>query len=254
MMAEDNFITRFDFSKDRPLFSDPDYDKPYGYPLPPIKAFGNVTYIQLMDILRNLWQKMHPEVQFAPYGTRTKFNPQKGYIIYSVENKKTTEMNSKPRHREDLVKTDTCDYVATVYTQSFDYLIRFDAIHEDPHVAEQLLEAFEDFMIIIMPEMKYIGVEKLFYNRRVSDRDLSKTGQDNACRSVIYMATLQKLLIAKPETLEAIRIDVRVNWSQATPQTNEVLYADIPYPWNAVLDDDGNPLKDEYGHYILIDP
>lgn len=229
-MTTGNPIDRFHLGMEKGLKTDPNYDRPYGQPLPALRAFGNVTYLQLIDIVANLWEKAHPELRIVPYGNRNQYDAEKGCIVYNLDQKRPKEDNTKPRFQEDIVITDTGQMTIKTFTQSFVHLIEFTAIHKYPRTAEEILEAFEDFMMIITPEIKSLGTEEFLYNRRLADRDLSRFGQDVASRSVMYTAVLQKMIMIRPEVLEEIQIEVRILREMATPEFNEVLFVQVPYP------------------------
>jgi hypothetical protein len=223
-----NPIERFNLGRQNVPFQDPEYQRPYGSKLPALRAYGNVTYLQLIDIISNLWHKAHPELKIVPYGSREKFDPEVGYIIYNLDQKIPTEDNTKPRHREDIAITDDGEINITTFTQSFMHLIEFTAVHRDPRTAEEILEAFEDFMMIITPEIVFVGAEKFLYNRRMADRDETRYGVDVAARSVMYSAVLQKMIMVRYEVLESIQIEVRILRDIATPEFNEVFVVKVP--------------------------
>lgn len=202
---------------------DPEYDKPWGYPVPPLKAYGNVTYLQFIDIITQLWERAHPELKLIPDGARDQYRPEVGYIVYHLDNKKSSDNHLKPSMREDLFETDSGQKRGAMFSQSFDYLVRFTAVHKNPRTAEEIITAFEDFMIVIQPQMGMVGVEKFFYNRRVSDRDETRFGSDVASRSSIYLIVLQRLLLIRQEVLEAVKIDVRLGLENATPDSMSFL-------------------------------
>lgn len=232
-----DILNRFNLSKEA-YISDPDYDKPYGSKLPPLTGYGNLSYPQFIEVIQNLWSRAHSEVAVVPYGNKAKYDPEKGYILYSLENKKPADNNPKPTHRHDIVHFDTGSFEASVFSQSFNYLVQFTAVHRDPVVAERILEAFEDFMMVTAPEIMQAGVSQLFYNRRVSDRDMTRLEEDLAGRAVIYMVTLQKIIVIKPGTLDSIRVDIRTFMSQGEPDLNDILAFDLPSPEEGHYPDD----------------
>jgi hypothetical protein len=223
-----NPINRFNKGLQDPPFQDPAYQRPFGTELPALRAYGNITYLQLIDIVSNLWEKAHPELKIVPYGSREKFDPEIGYIVYNLDQKVPTQDNTKPRHREDVALTDGGEVEIRVFTQSFMHLIEFTAVHRDPRTAEEILEAFEDFMMIITPEIKAVGAEEFIYNRRIADRDQSRFGADIAARSVLFSAVLQKMIMVRPEALRSIQIEVRILRETATPEFNEVFIVQLP--------------------------
>jgi hypothetical protein len=223
-----NPVDRFNLGLSDPPKNDPNYNRPFGSELPALRAYGNVTYLQLIDIISNLWEKAHPELKIIPFGSREKFDPEIGYIVYHLNQKVPKANNTKPQFREDVAITDGGNIDLRIFTQSFMHLIEFTAIHYDPRTAEEILEAFEDFMMIITPEIKCVGAEEFIYNRRIADRDETRFGADVASRSVLYSAILQKMVMVQPESLEAIQIEVRILREMATPEVNEVFIIKIP--------------------------
>lgn len=249
-----DFVNRWSLSADHIMDEVPDPHELYGKDIPLSTARGNLTYLQFIDLLKALWSKANPEVEFVPMGNREAFKPEKGYIVYSLESKKAASDNLKPRFMEDVISTDKEEFQGTIYIQKFDYLLEFSAVHKEPRTAEEILDAFEDFMMIITPELKYSGVQDLYYNRRITDRDQSRFGGDVAYRTVMYLVMLQKMLVAKRQILESVRLDVRTVTNRCVgmafdDEYTQVLFADL-YRTAPISTEESEVLLDESGDAI----
>lgn len=217
---------------------DPAYqNKSYGDKLPILKAKGNLTYPQLIRLIGMLWADLNPEIDLVPYGGFQQYNPERGYIVYGLDNRKPAADNAKTRFREEILDPTNPDKKFLVFSQTFDNLISFTAIHKNPYVAEELIEAFEDFMIEIQPFLIREGVQNVNYARRTHDENKSRYGEDVAARVIIYMMQLQKILIAEVSTLNEISIRAQAyvqlildDTNQATPNIKVHIYDNYATP------------------------
>jgi len=197
---------------------DPEYMRQYGEDLPPIQAKGNLSYLQFIDVLTKTWKILHPEIDFVPLGGKKTFDPEKGYIIYSLESRRPSDNNSKPRMHRVIDDPDNNEKKVIVYTQSFNNLIKFIAVHQSPRVSEELLDAFEDFMLYMEPILKKLGLQHCFYDRRMPDEHGSRYGEDVSARIVSYLVITQKILTVDIDVIEDIILKLTINES-ATPNT-----------------------------------
>ena len=112
-----------------------DYSSKSEYPSIPksvhLRADGNVQYLQLIDFVRHLWQKGHPDVCMVPTAPESISDPDKGYIVYGLEARATQKDYSKPRLIE-VINED--DKAYEVWMQSFDNFISFAAVHRNPSI------------------------------------------------------------------------------------------------------------------------
>jgi hypothetical protein len=205
---------KFNYSWDNS--DDPELNRFYGEDIPSITAKGNLTYLQFIDQIQHLWNKSNPEIDFMPYASNHIFNPEKGYIIYSLEMRKPQANNSKPRVHEVVDHPDDDTKKLVVYIQSFENLIRFTAVHKDPRTSEEIIEQFEDFMIWVTPIFIKSGIENFFYGRRISDNHDARLGDDLALRAINYLVITQKILTVDMAKLEEYTISIALN-DGATP-------------------------------------
>jgi hypothetical protein len=216
------------FNKDpqfqRPMYiRDESIDNPdHATPLitPRIQAPYNITYLGFIDLIEYLWIKAHPEIIFTPFADNNVYDPELGYVVYSLVNREPKQNNPKPRYQEAIDNPDNINKKMVIFTQSFINSIRFTAVHKSPRVAEELIEVFEDFMLEHTPIFKRFGLEELQYGRRASDEHKGRFGEDLAARSVIYMVVIQKIVITDINKLEEIWIEIMTRDSvDATPNS-----------------------------------
>lgn len=203
---------------------DPVYNKPYGSQFPPIQAKGSLTYLQFIQVVKNLWEEGNPEVAFVPMGGKQNWDPDKGYIIYSQDRAVVKGDQLKPRLRH-IVDGATGKKIM-VFTQSFNHIVRFTAVHRDPAIAEQILESFEDFMIRPVTIIaKMLGLEELIYDRRPPSDMEKRYGDDVADRAVCYLVTVQKVLSIETDKLQEayIQASIAIGMGDATPNGDFIL-------------------------------
>lgn len=187
-----------------------------------LRADGNLQYLQLIDLIGYLWEKGHPDVKFVPAAAEGLSDSDKGYIVYGLEARSTTKDFAKARMTEIIRDTETGKDIE-VWVQSFDNFISFAAVHRNPRIAEEIIEAFEDFMIESTGVFKKVGLADMFYSRRYPDREDARISRDMCVRTVVYRAMIQKVRRVEHERIEEIIIDARVQLSKYAqyPQTQQ---------------------------------
>lgn len=192
-----------------------DYSTNPQYPSIPksvhLRSDGNVQYLQMIDFIKYLWEKGHPDVRMVPSAPISTANPDLGYIVYGLESRATQKDYAKARLIE-VINED--DKIYEVWMQSFDNFISFASVHSNPRVSEEIIEAFEDFMIESTPVLKQVGVGELLYSRRYPDREDARIARDMCVRTVVYRAFLQKVRKIEREALQSICIEARVWWDK----------------------------------------
>jgi hypothetical protein len=195
-----------------------------------LKADNNLSYLEIIDLIKYLWEKGHPDVEFVPASSNGISSPDKGYIVYGLEGRSATKDYAKARPIEMIRDTESGKDIE-VWMQSFDNFVSFASVHRDPRVSEEIIEAFEDFMIESTPVLKSLGVGELLYSRRYPDREDARIGEDMCVRTVVYRIMIQKIRKVEHDLIEKISIDVRV-WlrnqqqyplNQATPNIELVI-------------------------------
>lgn len=161
-------------------------------------------------------------------------------IGYSLELKKAHTVEPKPRMRQNILSNSV-----TVYGQKFQNIVGFTVMsqanllqgensqstRDDLDTAilcDQIIDAFEDFMLEYTPIFKAAGASDLVYSRRLSDSEVSRDNKNIHKRSVTYMLTTEKIFAIRNERIESIKVDIR-NWlanqdkfMQATPNYDDV--------------------------------
>lgn len=172
---------------------DPDMNVKWPNKAPRIQAKGNLQFLEYIDLIEHLWKKGYPEIIFQPMGPKKTFNPDRAYIVYELDSRVPKENNLKARHQATYDHPDDSNRKIAIYTQSFNNLVSFTALHQNPRTAEETIEEFEDFMFDAAQVFKELGIEEFLYNRRLSDRAEKRYGEDLAARTVLYMVTTQKI-------------------------------------------------------------
>ncbi len=223
----DSIGVNFNWSQRRTDFTpDPQYQVRAFEPSPPLTAFGNLQYIEFMRMLETMWEAGHPEIPFRPYKDGEEYDPEQGYIIWSGVRKLPKDNNNKPRfhHRH---KDEETGRVFTVSKQSFIHEVKFSAVHGDPWIAEELAEAWEDFMLEATPIVKRVGLEDIFYLGRNQDDIESRVGKDRAVRAIIYRIFTQKIFAVENAVLNDLYLRV-VTMFDATPSAGQGIIEVFP--------------------------
>jgi hypothetical protein len=147
-------------------------------------------------------------------------------IGYHLELRKSHTTEPKPRMRQNVVSSANNHY--TIYGQRFQNVVGFTVMakvgtfqgfngetttRDDLDAAvlcDQVIEAFEDFMIEYTPIFKAAGASELFYSRRLADSEINRAGSDIHKRTVTYMLTTEKTYAIKNERIESIAVDARM--------------------------------------------
>ena len=76
-------------------------------------------------------------------------------------------------------------------------------------MCDQIIEAFEDFMLEYTPIFKAAGASELVYSRRLADSEINRDGSDIHKRTVTYMLTTEKTYAIANARIEKIAVDAR---------------------------------------------
>ncbi len=76
-------------------------------------------------------------------------------------------------------------------------------------LCDQVIEAFEDFMLEYTSIFKSAGASELVYSRRLSDSEINREGKDVHKRTVTYMLTTEKTFAMSNRRIEQIVVDAR---------------------------------------------
>lgn len=154
-------------------------------------------------------------------------------IGYHLELRKSHTTEPKPRMRQNIVSANNNSY--TIYGQRFQNIIGFTVMakvgtfqgfggetttRDDLDAAvlcDQVIEAFEDFMIESTPILKAAGASELVYSRRLADSEINRSGNDIHKRTVTYMLTTEKTYAIKNEVIQSVAVDLRT-WMEYEKQ------------------------------------
>lgn len=200
----------YSFGIESPGAPTPDMDVYYHQKAPRIQARGNLTLLEYIDLIEYLWKKGYPEIIYQPMGAKKTWDPERGYIVWELESRVPKENNVKPRHQQVYDHPEDSNRKISIWTQSFNNLIGFTALHQNPRTAEEIIEQFEEFMIEATPILKELGIEELLYSRRISDRTEKRFGEDLSARTVLYMATTQRVIPVEQHKLNEIVGELKV--------------------------------------------
>lgn len=220
---------KFDYTNKIPSPTpSPEYNKKYGSFLPAVQARSNMSYLQFIDIVNYLWSKGHSDVMFQPFSAQKIFDPELGYIIYSLEDKKPRANNPRPRLYDTQEDPEDPKKKIAIFIENFNIIVQFTALHKDPRIAEELIEEFENFILEITPSLRMNGLESISYVRRMPDSHQTRFGDDISARAIAYMIGVQKILVTDMNVLEEVSIAVQAivnnhatpSYSSATPSYN----------------------------------
>ena len=175
----------------------------------PLRARGNLNYIQFLKVLQKMWFDGHPDVPLVAQGGK-EFSKYP-VMTYRLDLRKPVQNEPKPKLREHVI-TSPGEPDLLIMGQRFLNIITFTAFtNENPQLAEELIEVFEDFMIEFTPVFKELGVSDLLYARRLPDTDGSRgKGLGIVERSVSYAVTTEKVIVTSKDKLESVLIDARI--------------------------------------------
>jgi len=160
------------------------------------------------------------DLSSAPAGATTEINFP-AVIAYALELRKAHSIEPKPRMRQNVLANSV-----TIYGQKFQNIVSFSVLskvgtlqgdfsnstRDDLDTAvlcDQIIEAFEDFMLEFTPIFKAAGASELVYSRRLSDSEINRDNKDIHKRTVTYMLTTEKTFAVRNERIEKIAIDAR---------------------------------------------
>lgn len=190
---------------------------------PSLKAKGNLTYLDFVRTLEYFWSLMHPDVPIVAAGASS--DGRYPCIVYSMEVKTPFQNEPKPRYREEYVDEDNRAWIVTA--QRFNCMVKFTVVAKSvdngAHIAEQTMEAFEDFMEIQRGAFKLLGLSEITYNRRTPDQEDSRPGEGTLGRSVVYNVVIEKLLVLRAGVFERFAIEATrfLAGNQATPSPDD---------------------------------
>lgn len=182
------------------------------------RARGNLSYLQFVRLVDNFWSQAHPDVPIIPTGG----NDVAHYpcIMYGLELRRSHDNDPKPRYRETVSADDGSAVV--IIGQRFLNVVSFTACAETSTggagavLAEEIIEAFEDFMQEMTPVLKEMGASELVYSRRYADSEFARSGEGVVMRKVAYALTTEKIITTEVERINTMVVKAQVASSRFT--------------------------------------
>lgn len=188
-----------------------------------MRADGNLSYLDFIRVVERVWTGAHPNIPIYAMGTNS--FAKYPCIVYSLEMRRPHPDEPKKRRREEI-PTHKDEEAIIIDAQRFQNLVTFTVFTEqDPQVAEELIEVFEDFMMEFTPLYKRLGISEFVYSRRMPDSGENRQGIDVITRTIAYLVTTEKVIKTSLWKINDIYIDVRRFLEDATPSYDP----DTPY-------------------------
>lgn len=176
-------------------------------PRPPLKARGNLSYMEFIGLIKLWWAKAHPDIPLIPMG---KDGEHATYpcIVYSMQLRKTHPNEPKMRLREE--RNEQADSFI-IGGQRFQNIVYFEARSEVEHVEilDDIIERFEDFMLEMTPALKECGLSEIVYARRLQDSLEQRPGANIFTKTVSYMVTTEKVITTRANRLTEAVVEAR---------------------------------------------
>ncbi len=210
---------------------------------------GNLSYLDFIGLVKKLWEESYPAIPILPLSVNRETSvtykdnggtdvtsgdlssaPSSTYvgldefpaiIGYHLELRKAHTTEPKTRMRQNVLSN-----TVTIYGQRFQNIVGFTVMskvgtfqgsngattRDDLDAAvlcDQVIEAFEDFMLEYTSIFKSAGASELVYSRRLSDSEINREGKDVHKRTVTYMLTTEKTFAMSNRRIEQIVVDAR---------------------------------------------
>lgn len=172
-----------------------------------LRASGNLSYLEFISLVKELWERRTPDVPIFP--TQGKQFARYPCIVYGTQVKTAMQNEPKKRHRE-FITHPTTGQIYKITGQRFKLVVSFSITTEnEPILAEEILEAFEDFMEEITPILKKSGLSEIVYGRQLPDAMENRDAEDVCKRSVAYEVTIERVRQTPVDQLNEIIIHAR---------------------------------------------
>lgn len=172
-----------------------------------LRAKGNLSYLDFVRLVTRLWEAGNPKVPLRATGDKNAATYP--VIIYRLDLRKPHGSEPKPRLREQM-PTAPGEKAVLIHGMRFQNVITFTAVDQRAQVVEELIEAFENFMMEMQPIFKEEGASELTYMRRLPDSHDQRPGEGIVSRSVSYLLTTEKIIKTEIDKLEKFSIDARI--------------------------------------------
>ena len=173
----------------------------------PLKSSGNLTYLEFVTLVKEMWESVNPDIPIVP--TQGKNFAQYPCISYGLEYRKTVANESKPKIRPQFLSPEYNDQI--IRGQRYENYVSFMVHTEaDPYLADSIIEMFEDFMQEYIGVFKELGLSEILYARRLSDRESNRESVDICVRTVAYLVTTEKVTVKKYDLISKVIADARL--------------------------------------------
>jgi len=228
---------------------------------------GNLTYLEFVSLVKKIWEESYPTIPIlplsinressvtykdsgsienstrdlssAPSSTNVGLDDFPAIIGYHLELRKSHTTEPKPRMRQNVLSNSV-----TIYGQKFQNVVGFTVMSkvgtfQGPNstttrddldaavLCDQVMEAFEDFMLEYTSIFKAAGASELVYSRRLSDSEINRDGKDIHKRTVTYMLTTEKTFAIANNRIEKIVVDART-WMAYEKELLKEMHAATP--------------------------
>jgi hypothetical protein len=175
------------------------------------KSADLFDFIKMVNKLVDIIMK-DDKVEFIPDEGTTKFvadaskSIEHPYITYEVVNR-VPKGELKPRVRQEIEEKDTDPNdtrPGEIYGQKFECLIQFNVWAGAYANAQELMEKFEDMMIMYAGFFKRNGVAELMFKRQFTDNKFEVFRQTFSIRNIQYYVEIEKLTVIFREKIKEI--------------------------------------------------
>lgn len=181
-------------------------------PARPLRASGNLSYLDFIRMVEQVWSESHPDIPFIAAGLSV--DSKYPSIVYSIANRVPHPNEPKPRQRELPIQEDDSEDMLIIYAQRFVNFVKFTVVDRvEPNgaqVAEELIEVFEDFMQTYMDLFKQKGLSDISYERRLGDDEEARQGEGVVTRQVVYRVTTEKIIHVRESLLKSVWTNISI--------------------------------------------
>ena len=191
---------------------------------PYLKADGNASLEDFIAMVKNIVVKAMKKdnVEFLSDEGSTKllepsYEIDHPVIFYSVILREPRKTEPKPKIREDGVERNADGSIArrlTVYGQVFDCIVQFNIAASDYHIANKVMNVFEDAMFKYTGHFKKNGVNDIFFLKQYTDQNLDQYRQKMSVRSLVYRISIEKIHVVYDTTIAKIRQNQQIEQTE----------------------------------------
>lgn len=180
------------------------------FPSPMMRAPGNLSYLQLVEAIKNMWASAAPDVPLVTAGPELPTSYPS--VVCHLEMRTDSEDVGKPTFQEYIE-----DELGNQFQTSriaFRNVINFDVYHDgDADVADLTMERFELFFIESIPLLERLGAKDVKYGRRNADNEGARKDEGVTTRSLSVMATTEHIIVTPVTRLDSIMIEATVDYN-----------------------------------------